>query len=273
MNVRTAIEADAEAAILVQPGQGSFDRPAESAQAAAVRLAALGDDRGDAAGQQGQGPDFALVGAVGEQRPRSSFRSAGLARDWRYGVDQRDQLSDVVAIRAGEDRRERDAVAVGEDVVFRAGLAPIRGIRAGFFAPPTARIEALSTIARFQSIWSASFSRSSSTWCSRVQTPPTCHSASRFHRVMPQQPISCGKSSQPMPVLSTNRMPDKHIRSLLRGWPPLGLGVHGGKMGSMTDQSASSTSKRAMRSSLTRITASCSYISIGQQGRRSARFF
>ena len=68
---------------------------------------------------------------------------------------------------------------------------------------------------------------------------------------MPQQPISCGKSSQGMPVLSTNRMPVRQTRSPVRGLPPLGLGGCFGRIGSTSAHNSSGTSNFAIASSMT----------------------
>jgi hypothetical protein len=73
---------------------------------------------------------------------------------------------------------------------------------------------------------------------------------------MPQQPISCGKSSHGIPVLSTNRMPVRHTRSPTRGLPPLGLGVCFGRSGSTNAHSSSVTSSFAIASSVTGTAAS-----------------
>jgi hypothetical protein len=68
---------------------------------------------------------------------------------------------------------------------------------------------------------------------------------------MPQQPISCGKSSQGMPVLSTNRMPLRHTRSSVRGLPPLALGGCLGRIGSTSAHNSSGTNSLPIASSLT----------------------
>jgi hypothetical protein len=49
-----------------------------------------------------------------------------------------------------------------------------------------------------------------------------------------------------MPVLSTKRMPVSALRSSRRGWPPLGLGLQGGKIGSMIAHRSSGKSGLAM---------------------------
>ncbi len=96
-------------------------------------------------------------------------------------------------------------------------------------------------------------SLSSSSRCSASHTPARRHSSRRFHRVMPQQPISQGKNSQGMPVLSTNRMPLRQTRSSTRGCPPLGPGSCRGKSGSTNSHNSSGTSGLAMASSVTKV--------------------
>ena len=83
-------------------------------------------------------------------------------------------------------------------------------------------------------------------------TPTCCHSGSRLSRVMPQQPISRGKSSQAMPLLSTNRIPVRQTRSSTCGCPPLGLGSCLGSRGSTDPRNSSGTSGLAMASSVTK---------------------
>jgi len=50
----------------------------------------------------------------------------------RNRLDQRDELSDVVAVGAGEDYREWDALRVGDEVVLGAWSSAIGGIRSCF---------------------------------------------------------------------------------------------------------------------------------------------
>jgi hypothetical protein len=82
--------------------------------------AAAGDPRGDAAGAELAAVGVVVVAAVGEQLPRSAAGSAASSADRRHGVDQREQLGDVVAVAAGEGDRERDAAGVADQVVLGA---------------------------------------------------------------------------------------------------------------------------------------------------------
>ena len=160
-------------------------------------------------------------------------RGAGPAPDGRYGVDERDELRHIVAIGAGERCGQRRVVGVDHEVVFGTGFPAVHGARSRFFPPCTARTEAESTTTRAKSIPPAARSSASSSSCSRCHTPALRHSSRRFHRVMPQQPISHGKSSHGMPVLRTNKIPVKQTRSGTRGFPPLRLGGCFGSRGSM----------------------------------------
>jgi len=58
-----------------------------------------------------------------------------LASDIWNCLDECIELGDVMSIRCTQDDRERDALRVDDEVVFAAELAPVRGIRAGFFPP------------------------------------------------------------------------------------------------------------------------------------------
>lgn len=242
MDVLAAIKTDAQAAELMEPAQGPFDDPANAAQAAAVRGPRLGQMWLDAADIQQHLPHVRVVGAIAVDRVRSAARRTRFSTHRRNRIDQWKQLRPVVCIGARQDGRERDAVAVADDVVFRALLAAIRRIGSGFFAPPTARTLALSTTARDQSIRLAACSRASSTSCSRCHTPAACQSRSRRQQVIPQpQPISCGRNSHGMPVRSTNRMPVNVARLSTGGRPPLGWGRGGGKSGATAAQRSSVT--------------------------------
>jgi hypothetical protein len=84
----------------VQPGEAAFDDPALTAQAGAVGHAAAGDAWGDPAGAQLPAVDVVVVAAVSEQLPGSSAGPAAAPADRWDGLDQWDQLRDVVAVAA-----------------------------------------------------------------------------------------------------------------------------------------------------------------------------
>ena len=66
MDVVAAVGADADAAAVVQPGEGSFDDPAVAAEAGAVLGPAAGDDRLDAALPDEAAVLVLVVAAVGD---------------------------------------------------------------------------------------------------------------------------------------------------------------------------------------------------------------
>lgn len=198
----------------MQPGMRAFNEPAIFAKATAMFDTALGDHGLNTAVAQRTSMPLGVVTAIGIDHTRSPQWVAALsANRWnrwnRWNrVDQRQQLRDIVDIRTGQDRGERGAVGVGDDVVFGTGSCAIGGVWPSFWPAPTARIDDESTAARENSIWSAARSLVSSNSCKRSHTPAACQSRSRRQHVTPEpQPISAGRSRQCSPVLRTNWMP------------------------------------------------------------------
>src|SRR5204862_4522494 len=147
--------------------------------------------------------------------------------------DQRLEELAVVVVGGGVPGAQRDAMAIDQEVVLRAGLRPVGRIRPGCGPPFFARRLPESRLARLQSIRSAAPRRSSSSVCSRCQTLALFQSRSRRQQVIPlPQPISFGRYSQGNPVFSTNRIPVRAARSGTRGRPPFGLGGSFGSNGS-----------------------------------------
>ena len=118
MDVDPAFVADAQPPELVKPTDRPFDDPTDLAQSAAVFAAAFGDHRLGADLTQRGAVRFTIVRAVGVQRIEAVARRARLAADRGHGVDQVQQLGHVVAVGGGGYGDDRDAVAVGEHVVF-----------------------------------------------------------------------------------------------------------------------------------------------------------
>ncbi len=196
--------ANPQATELMQPAGGAFHHPTVLAQPAAMRRVPLGQDRFNVQARQHPPERLQIIPLVALQVLGTPTRTADFAPQRGNRFDQRQELSDIIRVGTGQDRRERDAPCIRDQVTFVAGLGFIRGIRACFFPPCTARTEALSTTARDQSIWSAPCSWARSSSCRACQRPAACQSRSRRQHVMPEpQPISCGKYSQGMPVLRT----------------------------------------------------------------------
>ncbi len=227
----------------MQPGMSTFDDPTDFSKATTVRVTAPRDVGGDVALVKDASIFIVVVTTVGVDAARTAQRPSTHAADRHDGLDQRNQLGDVVAIGAGQDCRDRRSVGVGCDVVLRTGSRSIGGVRASFSPVPTARIDDESTTTREKSIFSAARSFASSTACNRSHTPACCQSRSLRQQLTPEpHPISDGKSRQRMPVFSTNRMPVKAARSAI-GLRPGYLtrrGFDGGSSGSISAQSSSS---------------------------------
>ena len=155
----------------VQQADGALDDLAVDAQLGSVRSSVSGDDLFDALGPDQAPVLVVVVAAVGQQPPGSSPRPADPAPDRWHRLQQRHQLSDVVAVPAGQRQGERGAVAVGQQVVFGAWPAAVDRARPGFGSPFNARTWELSIIALDQSSCPAACSSSSRSRCSRSHTP------------------------------------------------------------------------------------------------------
>jgi hypothetical protein len=240
---------NAESPILMQPRQGALHDPTKHAQATAVLGVALGQNRNDPTLTESLAMRLGIVGAVSLDALGAPPRRTGFAADRWDSVYERQQLGNVMPVRPRGLRGQGDAVAVGDEVMFRAFLAAIGGVGSGVRPPKTARTEAESTTAWDQSILSAPFRCASRSWCSSSQTPAFCQSRKRRQQVMPQpQPISWGRYSQGIPVFNTKRMPVRASRlptGLRPGWRNR-RGLALGKIGSMRDHNSSSRIVLAM---------------------------
>jgi hypothetical protein len=92
----------------VQPGEGALDDPAGTAEAGAVLGLAVGDLWSDPTLAKVTAVRGVVVAAVGGHASGPSPRPADAATHRRHGVDQRDQLRDVVAVAARNTPGERD---------------------------------------------------------------------------------------------------------------------------------------------------------------------
>jgi len=227
----------------MQPGMRAFNDPAMFAKAAAVFGTAPGNHWLDTAIAQCSSMSLGVVTAIGVDNARSLQWVATQSANRRNRVDQRQQLRDVVDVGASQDRGERRAVGVGDDMVLGTGSCAISGVWPSFWPAPTARIDEESTAAREKSIWSAARSFASSNTCNRSHTPAACQSRSRRQHVTPEpQPISAGKSRQRSPVLSTNKIPVSAARSDTGRRPGFFLrrGLGGGSNGLISVHNSSS---------------------------------
>src|SRR5271170_1758804 len=251
VDVVAFVESCSQSAKLMQQGDGLLHHISEDAQAAAMFFPPSGNCRGDAASRQLHAMRIRVVSPVGHHFLRLTQRRADFTHDRRNRVDQRDQLGHIVTVGGSEDGGKRHAAGIDSEVVFRAVFPAVHGARSRFFPPCTARMYAESTITREKSISSAPRSLSSSRQWSRSHTPAWRHSSRRFQRVMPQQPISWGKSSQGRPVFSTKMIPVRQTRSGTRGLPTPGTYGCLGNSGSTKAQSSSGNNGLLIVSSMT----------------------
>ena len=220
MNIGATFVTNPQAAVLAKPGEGTLYDPAIDTQAAAMLCSTPGQQRDNVPLTQRASMRLRVIGPIAQNGLGTPTGPSHFARDGPDGIDQRQQLRDVVAIGPRDLDGQRNAIGRSQQMVLGARFTPIRGIGAGLRPPKTARMELESTGAREKSIWSASRSSLSSTWWTCVQTPAFCQASSRRQQVMPlPQPISWGRSSQGMPLRRTKRMPVNTAR-LSRGFRP-----------------------------------------------------
>ena len=217
-----------------------------------MRGATAGDLRGDAALPQQPAVLVVVVATVGEHLARPSFRSAPAAANGRDGVDQGEQLGDVVTVATGQDDGQGKPVGVGDQVVLAARPAPVDRAGTGEIPPLRARRCEESTTAWARSSSPAARSSARTASCSCCHTPASYHSFNLRQHVAPDAPnIAVGKSFQRMPVLMTNRIPSNAARLSARRRPGnryrrSGTGINC----SRRDHNASVTTRSTMRSSL-----------------------
>jgi len=144
----SAVVADEQSFEVVEPGEGALDDPAQAAQSGAVRGLAAGDQRGDAAFADEAAVLVVVVAAVGHDPLGPLPRATAAAVHARHRVQQRDQLSDVVAVAARYREGERDPGSVDEQMVLGARSASVHRARARFGAPFLACTWLPSTTAR-----------------------------------------------------------------------------------------------------------------------------
>ena len=129
-----------------------------------------------------------VIAAIGEHDVGLLARPAALAGDRPgvQGIEQRQQLGDVVAVAAGQRDGERNAGGVDEQVVLGARAGTVNRGRPGQEPPKRARTCDPSTAALDQSIAPAALSLVSRRWCSASHTPARCQSRRRRHAVTPE---------------------------------------------------------------------------------------
>lgn len=220
MNVATAIKANAKPTEVMEPRVSPLYHPPEFAQTTAMFSSTPCDHWPDATITQALAMRVGVVAAIGVNDFRLADRTAAHAADRRDGIDQRQQLSDIVTVRSGQYQANRYPVGVYEDVVLRTWARTIRGVRPSFSPAPTARTDDESTAAYERSSCPDSRNLSSSNACSLFHTPAFCHASRRRQQVAPEpNPSSVGRWFHRIPVRNTNSTPLSAARSDTRGRP------------------------------------------------------
>ena len=248
MNIATTFISLPQTFELVKPGDTSFNNPAGFSQSAAMFGITSCKYRDYTQFPQNFSERLTVIGSVTLKSIRSFLRMAWFSTDFWDSIYQRQCLCNIVPIGSSEFASQRNSICIGNQVVLGTRFAPVCRIRAGLLPPKTARIDDESTIALEKSIWSALRNSARRMWCIFSQTPAFCQSRNRRQQVMPlPQPISCGKYSQPMPVLSTKSIPVRAARSetaLRPGYRNRRLRL--GIIGSINDHNCSSKIGLAM---------------------------
>lgn len=118
MDEGETFESNAQAPEVVLPVDCALNDPSGFAQATAVRLTSPGDLGRNASSVQRPAVFVVILATITLHDRRFRQRSATLATNRRDGVDQRQQLRDVMTVRAGQDQRERDALRFGDELMF-----------------------------------------------------------------------------------------------------------------------------------------------------------
>lgn len=248
MNIVTFFITNTQSPLIEQPIKCCFDHITKFAKTATIFGVTFGNQWfGLTLSQRLANLLLGIISPVCKHLIRTSARPTSWLLDRRDSIDQGNSHFRIMNICTGMFNSQRGAPAVNNQMTLRAVFAPIRGIRACFRPPKSARTEQLSMAETDQSIASAmpnSSSRACHIFCQR---PAVCQSRRRRQQVMPlPQPISSGRYSQGVPVLRTNRIPVRQARSGTLGRPPLGLGGSGGICRLIRSHSSSVSSGLAM---------------------------
>jgi hypothetical protein len=250
VDVSAAFVADTQSAELMQPAERTFHNPTGLAQTTTMQRALARQSISDAQTAQPTTVGRTAVSTIALNKVRTSARSSNFAAHRWHPRQQRLQLTAVMHVGRGQLDAERNALGIGEKMMFAARFAAVGRVRPRLEPPKRARTLLESTTARDQSSRSAACNRRNSSRWSLSHTPAFCQSRSRRQHVTPlPHPNSCGKSCQAMPLLSTNKIPVSAARSDT----PLRPGnfcrrVFFGSSGAMIAHNESSTSRFAIRS-------------------------
>ena len=208
MYIVTFFIAYPKTSVLMQPRNGSLSDPAICPQTTAIFSPTLSKQRDDFSYSKLTTVWLAGISPVSHCTLRPFYRPANFTCDRGYAVNQWNQLRNIMTVCLRQCCCQRNPISIGYQMMFRTFFTAICGIWAGLCPPKTARTDEESKITLEKSILSAPRNLLNNTWCILSQTPAFCQSRSLRQQVIPlPQPISWGRSSQPIPVFRTNKMP------------------------------------------------------------------
>ena len=139
----------------MKPRDCSLNDPSKPTQTAPVGRSTLWYIGTDPPPPQSAAVRLRVISSISVQRCRTVAWMTPVATNHRNRVHQWLQFIDVRGVGPGQDRRQRDATAINDQMVFAPRFGSICGFGPVFSPPPKARAEELSTIARDQSMRSA----------------------------------------------------------------------------------------------------------------------
>lgn len=209
----------------VEPSDRSFDPPAMASEALCAFDSAASDSLRNAALPECGSAAVVVSTLIGGQLRRSVSKGASWSRDCRNGVDHGLERPGFVDVRSRHADRERDTLRVAGDVVLRAEVASVRGVRARLLTPPS--------FLRGAQHCSRSLGPNRSRPCARVrqaapratrstrrppaeiaEAAPACHAKAAARLFWQLFPLVAGLQHEKAPVSAAG--------SSTRGRPPLG---------------------------------------------------
>ena len=156
MNICTALKAQAQSTILMQPRNRAFHDPTIHTQATPMWSEAACNDGTNVTLAQLLPMRIRIIAPVGIQGVRTASGTPTFAFHRRNAINQGQQLGDIMPIGTRQDDHQRNALRIREEVMLAARFGFIGGIGTDFAPPAKARMELLSATARDQSMRSAS---------------------------------------------------------------------------------------------------------------------
>ena len=121
-DVITPCISDTETSGLVKPGERTFNDPAKDTQATAMLGVSFCERRLDVALAKLPAMRFRIIPTVSQNTVGLLAWSAWFSADWRDVSYQGNQFFDVIHIPSSQDAGQRNALAIGNDVMFATRL-------------------------------------------------------------------------------------------------------------------------------------------------------